>query len=67
MKYTIVYPDDKDQLLSESDLEMDRRAKEAVRAAIEKARFLKKPIALYDDEKGQSYIEYPDGSRKYAD
>lgn len=67
MKYTIVYPDDKDQGLSESDLEMDRRAKEAVRAAIEKARFLRNPIALYDDEKEQSYIEYPDGSRKYAD
>lgn len=53
--------------ISESDAEMDARAVEAVRAAISKAIFCKKPVAKYDLETKRAYIEYPDGKRKYVD
>lgn len=50
-----------------SDGEMDRRAVEAVKAAINKAKICKKPIAGYDKEKRAAYIEYANGDRKYAE
>lgn len=53
--------------LTVSDNEMDRRAVEAVKAAINKAKICKKPIAGYDKEKGVAYIEYANGERKYAE
>lgn len=53
--------------LSVSDSEMDRRAVEAVKAAINKAKICKKPIAGYDKEKKAAYIEYANGDRKYAE
>ena len=37
--------------MTESDNEMDERAVEAVKAAINKAKICKKPIAGYDKEK----------------
>lgn len=46
---------------------MDRRAVEAVKAAINKAKICKKPIAGYDKEKKAAYIEYANGDRKYAE
>ena len=46
------------EILSVSDSEMDRRAVEAVKAAINKAKICKKPIAGYDKEKKVAYIEY---------
>lgn len=49
-----------------SDREMDERAVEAVKAAINKAKICKKPIAGYDKEKKAAYIEYANGKRKYA-
>ena len=49
-----------------SDREMDERAVEAVKAAINKAKICKKPIAGYDKEKKAAYIEYANGERKYA-
>lgn len=55
------------ETLTASDSEMDRRAVEAVKAAINKAKICKKPIAGYDKEKQAAYIEYPNGDRKYAD
>ncbi|MBR5975768.1 MAG: hypothetical protein IK020_11370 [Clostridiales bacterium] len=48
------------------DEDMDARARQAVKVAIEKAKFLKKPIARYDEEKKQAYLEYPDGRREYV-
>lgn len=45
---------------------MDRRAKEAARAVIEKAKFLGNPVAYYDDEKKKAYLEYANGEKKYA-
>lgn len=55
------------EILSASDSEMDRRAVEAVKAAINKAKICKKPIAGYDKEKKAAYIEYLNGDRKYAE
>lgn len=49
-----------------SDIEMDERAVEAVKAAISKAKICKKPIAGYDKEKKLAYVEYANGERKYA-
>ena len=46
---------------------MDRRAVEAVKAAINKAKICKKPIAGYDKEKKVAYIEYANGDRQYAE
>lgn len=59
----VVQPSEKNDYITESDAEMDARAEEAVRAAISKAKFCKKPIAKFDPESRTSYIEYPDGSR----
>ena len=50
-----------------SDNEMDERAVEAVKAAINKAKICKKPIAGYDKEKKRAYVEYANGERKYAE
>lgn len=53
--------------LTESDSEMEKRAVEAVKAAIKKAKICKKPIAGYDKEKKAAYIEYANGERKYLE
>lgn len=55
------------EILSVSDSEMDRRAVEAVKAAINKAKICKKPIVGYDKEKKSAYIGYANGDRKYAE
>lgn len=52
--------------ISESDAEMDIRAKEAVRSAINKAVICKKPVAKYDRVTKKAYIETADGDRKYV-
>lgn len=51
--------------LSESDREMDKRAKASVKAAIKKAQICNKPVARYDKEKHKAYLEYVGGERKY--
>ncbi|MCC8097437.1 MAG: hypothetical protein LIO44_02525 [Eubacterium sp.] len=61
----IIEADEQDQYLSESDKEMDARARQAVKAAIEKAEFCKKPVARYDTVTHRSYIEYPNGEKRY--
>ena len=53
--------------ITASDNEMDKRAVEAVKAAINKAKICKKPIAGYDKEKKAAYLEYANGDRKYAE
>ena len=63
----VIEESEKDIDLTESDEEMDTRAVEAVKAAIEKARVCKKPLAGYDNEKKAAYIEYANGERKYAE
>ena len=52
--------------MTDSDSEMDIRAVEAVKAAINRAKICKKPVAGYDKEKNAVYIEYANGERKYA-
>ena len=52
--------------ISENDAEMDIRAKEAVRSAINKAVICKKPVAKYDRVTKKAYIETADGDRKYV-
>ncbi|WP_444240003.1 hypothetical protein [Eshraghiella crossota] len=37
-----------------------------VKAAINNAKICKKPIAGYDKEKKQAYVEYANGERKYV-
>ena len=47
----VVSREEEKSTLTESDSEMDERAVEAVKAAINKAKICKKPIAGYDKEK----------------
>lgn len=62
----VISREEAEKTLTISDGEMDRRAVEAVKAAINKAKVCKKPIAGYDREKKAAYIEYANGDRKYA-
>lgn len=59
--------EEKDNVGGISDAEMDKRFQEAlnVAIAIKKAKGI--PIAKYDLEKKKPYLEYPDGSREYAE
>ena len=59
----VVSREEEKSTLTESDSEMD----EAVKAAINKAKICKKPIAGYDKEKKRAYVEYANGERKYAE
>ena len=62
----VITEKEKGSVLTASDCEMDVRAVEAVKAAINKAKICKKPVAGYDKEKNSAYIEYANGERKYA-
>lgn len=53
--------------ISSNDEKMDARAVEAVRTAINKAKFCQKPIAIYDPQTKRVYVAYADGKRKYID
>lgn len=63
----VVSHEEEKNILTESDREMDERAVEAIKAAINKAKICKKPIAGYDKEKKRAYVEYANGERKYAE
>ena len=63
----VVSHEEEKEILTASDNEMDLRAVEAVKAAINKAKVCKKPVAGYDKEKKAAYIEYANGERKYAE
>lgn len=62
----VVSREEESKTLTLSDREMDARAVEAVKAAINKAKVCKKPIAGYDKENKKAYIEYANGEIKYA-
>lgn len=66
LKIKVISGADADKVLTKEDKDMDARAKEAVRAAIAKAKFCKKPIAKYDLKTKRAYLEYPSGARKYV-
>ncbi|WP_026491135.1 hypothetical protein [Butyrivibrio sp. XPD2002] len=55
------------RIISDRDREMDKRAKAAVKAAIQKAKICKKPIAGYDLETKKAFVENPDGTKTYVD
>lgn len=54
-------------VISNKDIEMDKRAQQAVHAAVEKARFCKKPVAMYDKVQKKAYIRYANGEKKYVE
>ena len=58
---------EKQDNLSQEDKDMDIRAKEAVKAALAKAKVCKKPIARYDIEAKRAYIEDAEGNRRYVE
>ena len=49
-----------------SDEELTERFKESIRIDNEVRRIKGLPVAGYDDEKKQAYLEYPDGRREYV-
>ncbi len=62
----VINTNDQTKYISESDAEMDARASYAVKAAIQKAKICKKPVAKYDKVNKRAYLEYANGERKYA-
>ncbi len=50
-----------------SDDELTERFKESIRIDNEIRRIKGLPIAGFDQERREAYIEYPDGRREYAD
>ena len=67
MAVKVIDNTEKQDNLSQEDKDMDIRAKEAVKAAIEKAKVCKKPIARYDIETKRAYIEDAEGNRRYVE
>ena len=64
LEITVVTGNDIDSSISSSDKDM--RAKEAVEAAIKKAKICGKPVARYDAVNNTAYIETSDGERRYV-
>lgn len=62
----IVMPAEVETVLTPNEIEMDIRAREAVKAAILKAEICKKPVAKYDMESRRAYLQYPDGRKVYV-
>lgn len=61
------FPQEQSEAITYADAEMDARAIEAVKTSITKAKFCKKPVAKYDIEKKQAYLEFENGGRKYVE
>jgi hypothetical protein len=57
---------ERESAISDNDAEMDARAVQAVKSAVNKAEFCKKPIAKYDKTEKKAYVQYADGVRKYV-
>lgn len=64
---TVVSPENVNAVLSETDIEMDYRAREAVKAAINRAEICKKPIAKYDVVNGMAYLQNADNNKIYIE
>ena len=62
----VVHPSNQGCSISAQDAEMDARATQAVKAAVAKAQFCKKPIAKYDFVTKRAYVEYANGERRYV-
>lgn len=63
----VVAPADHKNAISKRDAEMDARARQAVKSAVSKAEFCKKPIAKYDKKAKKAYVEYADGIKRYVE
>ncbi len=64
---TVVSPENSNAVLSETDIEMDYRAREAVKAAINRAEICKKPIARYDAVNKKAYLQTADNKKIYVE
>lgn len=64
---TVVSPENVNAILSETDIEMDYRAREAVKAAINRAEICKKPIAKYDSVNRKAYLQNTDSKKIYVE
>ncbi len=62
----VVHTSKQGRFISAQDAEMDARATQAVKAAVAKAQFCKKPVAKYDLIAKRAYVEYANGERKYV-
>ena len=58
-------PNELDSMCGISDEELTKRFKEAVRIDNEIKRIKGNPIACYDAEKNEAYLEYADGHKEY--
>lgn len=63
---TVINTHKQSNYISHNDAEMDARAVQAVRAAVEKAKFCDKPVAKYDMDAKKAYIEYANGEIEYV-
>lgn len=63
---TVVSAESSEAAITPNDAEMDVRAKEAVKSAINRAKTCKKPIARYDRESKRAYIETANGEKIYV-
>jgi hypothetical protein len=63
----IVDASEMNNYISKNDIEMDKRASAAVKAAIDKAKVCNKPVAKYDKAIKKAYLEYPNGEKKYVE
>ncbi|MCF2642158.1 MAG: hypothetical protein PUB46_08530 [Lachnospiraceae bacterium] len=66
-KIKVVTAVEQQGVISNRDAEMDARAVQAVKSAVKKAEFCKKPVAKYDKVAKKAYVQYADGVRKYVD
>lgn len=62
----VVASSEQKEFISSHDAEMDARAAQAVKSAVAKAEFCKKPVARYDITTKKVYVEYADGEKKYV-
>lgn len=67
MSVTVFNNSEKEAFLSQEDIDMDIRAREAVRAALDKAKVCGKPIARYDTITKRAFIEYADGTIRFVE
>ena len=63
---TVVSAESSKAAITPNDAEMDIRAKEAVKSAINRAKICNKPIAGYDRVSRRAYIETSDGKKTYV-
>ena len=67
MKIKVIDAQEKDAYLTRDDIDMDIRAKAAVKAALNKAKICGKPIARYDMLTKRAYIENADGTIRFVE